>query len=449
MRYIPLTTEDREAMLSAIGAASVEELFSVIPKEIRFGGKFNIPSAMAEQQVLRFAKEVAGSNFPVSSAPSFLGAGAYKHFVPSAVDQIAGRSEFLTSYTPYQPEISQGTLQAIYEYQTHVCNLLGMEVANASMYDGASALAEAVLMACRISGKHEVVVSNLVNPRWRRVVATYAANLGDAIVETSDHKAGKIDAKSLAEKISPNTAAVVVQSPNFFGNVEDLSAIGDLCREKGVLFITATAEALSLGLLRPPGDFGADIAVGEGQSLGLGLSFGGPYLGLFATREKYLRQAPGRICGKTADKEGKRGFVLTMSTREQHIRREKATSNICSNQALCALKTSIYLTLTGKRGFAEIAKNNFYASAALKDKISSCGNGVRKTFDLPFFNEFLVDIPTSAEVLNKRLAEKGVVGGYDVSRDYPDMKNKMLLAATELTTMNDVDMLMETLADGK
>lgn len=449
MRYIPLTPDDRDAMLSVVGASSIEELFSAIPNDIRFKGRFNIPSAMSEQEVLRFAKELAASNFPASSAPSFLGAGAYKHFVPSVVDQIVGRSEFLTSYTPYQPEISQGTLQAIYEYQTHVCNLFNMEAANASMYDGSSALAEAVLMACRITGKHEVVVSDLVNPRWRRVVATYAANLGDAIVESVDHKLGIMDPKKLAERITSNTAAVVVQSPNFFGNVEDLAAIGDVCREKKVLFVTATAEAASLGLLRPPGDFGADITVGEGQSLGLGLSFGGPYLGLFATREKYLRQAPGRICGKTSDKEGKRGFVLTLSTREQHIRREKATSNICSNQALCALKASIYLTLTGKRGFAEIAKNCWYAAEALKEKISSCGNGVRKTFDLPFFNEFLVDLPVPADVLNRRLADKGMVGGYDVSRDYPDMKNKILFAATELTSAVEIYRLMETLSDGK
>jgi len=446
MRYIPLTPDDRKKMLDAIGASSVEELFSPIPADIRFKGTFKIPSATTEQEMMRLAGEVAALNCPASAAPSFLGAGAYKHFVPSAVAQLAGRSEFYTAYTPYQPEISQGTLQTIYEYQSHACSLLNMEVANASMYDGASALAEAVLMACRITGKHEVVVSDLVNPRWRRVVATYAAPLGDAVVETRDHQYGRVRLAEMGEKITEKTAAVVVQSPNFFGNVEDLSAIGELCRKKGVLFIVGVAEALSVGLLRPPGDFGADIAVAEGQSLGLGLSFGGPYLGMFATREKYMRQTPGRICGRTVDKRGRRGFVLTMSTREQHIRREKATSNICSNQALCALRASVYLSLLGKNGFAETAKNNFYAASALGDKIARCGNGVKKTFDLPFFNEFLVDIPVSAAELNRRLAQKGVVGGYDVSRDYPGMKNKILLAATELTTARDVDALMEELA---
>lgn len=447
MRYIPLTPDDRKKMLEAIGASSVEELFSPIPAELRFKGSFKIPSAATEQELMLLAGEVAGTNFPASSAPSFLGAGAYKHFVPSAVGQLAGRSEFYTSYTPYQPEISQGTLQSIYEYQSHVCSLLNMEVANASMYDGASALAEAVLMACRITGKHEVVVSDMVNPRWRRVVATYAAPLGDAVVETLDHVAGRVRLAEMEGRITEKTAAVVVQSPNFFGNVEDLSAIGELCRKKGVLFIVGVAEALSVGLLRPPGDFGADVAVAEGQSLGLGLSFGGPYLGMFATREKYVRQTPGRICGRTVDKRGKRGFVLTMSTREQHIRREKATSNICSNQALCALRASVYLSLLGKHGFAETAKNNFYAASALGDEIASRGVGVKKTFDLPFFNEFLVDIPTSAAELNRRLAQNGVAGGYDVSRDYPGIKNKILLAATELTTVPDVDALMEALAD--
>ncbi|MBI3794582.1 MAG: aminomethyl-transferring glycine dehydrogenase subunit GcvPA [Nitrospinae bacterium] len=449
MRYIPLTPEDRKTMLSSIGAASVESLFSHIRDEIRFKGKFSIPTAMSEQEVMRFASELAAQNSPAASAPCFLGAGAYNHFVPSAVDQLIMRSEFYTSYTPYQPEISQGNLQAIYEYQSYVCSLFNMEVANASMYDGASALAEAVLMACRITGKNEVVISDLVHPRWRKTVATYVLNRGTNIIQTEDHPTGKTDPERLLKAITQNTSAVVVQSPNFFGNVEDWDAVGKVCREKGVLFIACTAEAMSLGLLRPAGDFGADIVVGEGQSLGLGLNFGGPYLGMFATREKHLRQTPGRICGRTTDKDGKKGFVLTMSTREQHIRREKATSNICSNQALCALTTTIYLTLMGKGGFSQTAKNCHYAALALKQKISSVGNGARNSFDLPFFNEFLADLPVSADELNKRLAKKGAVGGYDVSRDYPKMENKILLAATELTTPAEIDLMVKTLGEGK
>ncbi|MBI5178908.1 MAG: aminomethyl-transferring glycine dehydrogenase subunit GcvPA [Nitrospinae bacterium] len=445
MRYIPLTPEDRKAMLSAIGVASVEDLFHQIPQNIRLDRAYDLPSAMPEQQLLRHAKDLARQNRPAAATASFLGAGAYNHFVPSAVDQLIGRSEFYTAYTPYQPEISQGTLQAIYEYQSYVCALFNMEVANASMYDGASALAEAVLMACRIEKKDEVVLSNLVHPRWRQVVKTYTANRGLKLRESVDHKAGYADAKALAGLVTDRTAAIVVQSPNFFGNVEDLAAIADVCREKEVLFVVGVAEAMSLGLLRPPGDFGADIVVADGQSLGLGLSFGGPYLGMFATRDRHMRQMPGRICGKTVDHDGKRGFVLTLSAREQHIRREKATSNICSNQALCALTVSIYLSLMGRQGFTETAKNCFYAAAALKERIAASRRGTKASFDLPFFNEFLVDLANPAEMLNRRLMEKGMIGGYNIGRDYPDMKNKMLLAVTELTTQQDMDRLMEVL----
>ena len=445
MRYIPLTPEDRKAMLSVIGVKSVADLFSAIPEDIHFTKGYNLPAAMPEQQLLRHIKEIGKANRPATSTTSFLGAGAYNHFIPAAVDQLISRSEFYTSYTPYQPEISQGTLQAIYEYQSYVCALFNMEVANASMYDGASALAEAVLMACRISKKNEVVISNLVHPRWRQVVRTYVENRGIKIVETEDHKAGFADPKIITEKINSGTAAVVVQSPNFFGNVEDLAAISGVCRDKEALFVTAVAEVMSLGLLRPPGDFGADIVVGEGQSLGLGLNFGGPYLGMFATREIHLRQMPGRLCGKTVDKDGRRGFVLTLSAREQHIRREKAASNICSNQALCALTATIYLTLLGREGFTDTAKNCFFAAAALKEKIEASRRGVKKTFNLPFFNEFVVDLTQTADVINRRLVEKGVIGGYNISRDYPDVKNKMLFAVTELTTRQDIDLLMQVL----
>lgn len=448
MRYIPLTPDEKKAMLAAVGVKSVENLFdAVIPPSARFDGKYDLPAPMEEQHLVAHMKELARLNRPATATASFLGAGAYHHFIPSAVDQLISRSEFYTSYTPYQPEISQGTLQAIYEFQSHVCALFNMEVANASMYDGASALAEAALMACRIARKDKVVVSNLVHPRWRRVVRTYTENRGIKLVEAEDHAWGRMKPETAEKLIDSGTAALVAQSPNFFGCVEDLKVIGDLCRERDVLFVVGVAEAASLGLLRPPGDFGADIVVGEGQSLGIPLSFGGPYLGLFATREKHMRQMPGRLVGRTVDQEGRRGFVLTLAAREQHIRREKATSNICSNQALCALTATVYLSLMGKRGYSEMAKNCFYAAAALKERISAATarKGLRLTFNHPFFNEFLVDLTQSADVVNKRLAERGIIGGYNVARDYPDMKNKMLIAVTEMTTAKDMNLLLEVL----
>lgn len=444
MRYIPLTEADKKEMLASVGVKSVERLFDTIPPEIRLNGKLDLPEAMPEQNLARHIKKIAAENIPATGSPSFLGAGAYNHFVPSAVDHLISRSEFYSSYTPYQPEISQGTLQGIYEFQTHVCNLFAMDVANASMYDGASALAEAVLMACRVKRKNEIVVSNLVHPAWRKVVKSYTHNRGIKIVETEDHEEGKADPQRIAKLITEDTAAIVVQSPNFFGNIETLSAFGELCSKKKILFIAAVAEPISLGLLKPPGECGADIVVGEGQALGLGLSFGGPYLGLFATRDKYLRQMPGRLCGRTVDSDGKPGFVLTLVTREQHIRREKATSNICSNQALCALASTIYMTLMGKEGLAQLARENFYAAAELKRRIEASKN-LKLSFDLPFFNEFTVTLNRSAKEVNKKLAENGIIGGFDMSRIFPEMKNRMLFAMTEQTEPEDIDKLMETL----
>ncbi len=436
MRYIPLTPNEKTAMLAAIGVASVDDLFTAIPADVRFKGELNLPAPMGEQPLMAHLKELARQNRPATSAATFLGAGAYNHFIPSAVDQLISRSEFYTSYTPYQPEISQGTLQAIYEWQSYVCSLFNMEVANASMYDGASALAEAALMACRTARKEEIVMSNCIHPRWRQVTRSYTENRGITLKDTADHITGRSEAASLEKLITGDTAAVVVQSPNFFGNVEDLKAIGEMCRAKKVLFIVAVAEAASLGFLAPPGDFGADIVVGEGQSLGIPLSFGGPYAGMFATREKHMRQMPGRLCGRTVDRDGRPGFVLTLSAREQHIRREKATSNICSNQALCALTATIYLTLMGRQGFADMAKNCYYAAAELRRRM-------RPVHRHPFFNEMLVELNRPAADVNRRLAEQGIIGGYDVSRDYPEMTNKMLLAVTELTAKRDMDRLIE------
>lgn len=432
-------------MLNTIGVDSIEKLFDVIPQDIRLEkGLLKLPEPMTEQELLRHAHEVAKSGISAASSPFFLGAGAYNHFIPAAVDHLISRSEFYTSYTPYQPEVSQGTLQAVYEFQSFVCMLFGMEVANASMYDGASSLAEAALMACRISKKDEIVISNLVHPRWREVVRSYTSRRSIKIIEIDCTVGGTADLRDFSARINENCAAVIVQSPNFFGNVERLGGIGDLCRNRKVLFIAAVAEPVSLGILKPPGDFGADIVVGEGQPLGLPLSYGGPYLGLFATRQKLLRQMPGRLCGKTTDKDGRGGYVLTLAAREQHIRREKATSNICSNQALCALAATIHLSLLGKTGLAEVAKLNFNAAWALKERIEK-SSSAEMVFDAPFFNEFLVELNEDASVVNARLAKVGVIGGLDVSRYYPDLKNRMLLAATELTTPADIDKFMEAL----
>ncbi len=444
MRYIPLTEEDKTEILSAAGIESVEKLFAVIPDEVRQKTGPNLPPPMSEQTLMRHMKNLAMQNMPASGTESFLGAGAYDHFIPAAVDQLAGRSEFYTSYTPYQPEVSQGTLQAIYEFQSYVCALFGMDVANASMYDGASALAEAVLMACRISKKDEIVISNLVHPRWRQVVKSYTKNRGIKILEIGDHNEGTADVDTIAEAITQNCAAYVLQSPNFFGNVEQLEGIGKLCADKKVLFIVGVAEPVSLGLLKPPGDFGADMVVGEGQPLGLPLSYGGPYLGLFASRKKYLRQMPGRLCGKTKDSRGKEGFVLTLAAREQHIRRDKATSNICSNQQLCALTSSIFMTLLGKKGFSELARQNFQAAYALKERLLSTGKA-KSVFDKSFFNEFVVELEEPAGTVNRRLAENNIIGGLALSRFYGGMENRMLLTATEKTTQTGVDRLLENL----
>ena len=442
MRYIPLTDGDKGKLLQTIGTESVDKLFDVIPDDIRTNGNLTLPAPMAEQQLMRHMQSLAALNRPAAESPSFLGAGAYDHFIPAAVGQLAGRSEFYTSYTPYQPEVSQGTLQAIYEFQSYCCGLFGMEVANASMYDGASALAEAVTMACRISKKNEVVMSNLVHPRWRQVVKSYTRFRGIKIVELEDSAAGFASVEAIRDNINENTAALVVQSPNFFGQVENLAEIGQACREKNVLFIVGVAEPVSLGLLKPPGDYGADIVVGEGQPLGLPLSYGGPYLGLFTTRKKYLRQMPGRLCGKSVDSDGKPGFVLTLAAREQHIRREKATSNICSNQALCALTATIFLTLLGKTGFHELARQNFQAAGALRKKLEASLKA-KPAYDKSYFNEFVIDLTEPAKAVNRRLAEKGVVGGLDLSRFYPGMENKMLVAATEKTTPEGIEKFIE------
>jgi len=433
MRYIPLTDQDKKEMLDTIGISSISDLFNTIPVGVKSKNGLKIPAGSSEEKTFNQLKNLASQNIPASEGGTFLGAGSYNHFIPSVVDHITGRSEWYSAYTPYQPEVSQGTLQAIYEFQSYICDLFGMEIANASMYDGGSALGEAALMATRVSKKNEIIISNLVHPRWREITGTFTKNREINLKELKDDALGKVDPVKIAEAITENSAAVIVQSPNFFGCIEDLESIGKVCKEKNVLFIVGVAEALSLGMLKPPGEFGADIVVGEGQSLGLPQSFGGPYLGLFATKQKYMRQMPGRLCGRTLDTEGRNAFVLTMAAREQHIRREKATSNICTNQALCALRTTIYLSLLGKTGIARMAKANFDAGAELERLISK-SKKIKMLFKHPFFNETVVELKRDVEKVNEKLAKKGITGGLDLSRFYPDYKKAMLIAVTELTT---------------
>jgi len=445
LRYIPATDEDLKEMLKASGMESVEEIFKSIPDFLRAQAALNIPEPLDELALTRHMNDLSSRNINVDSIPSFLGAGAYNHFIPAALNHIISRSEFYTAYTPYQPEISQGTLQSIFEFQTMICHLTGMDVANASMYDGASALAEAVLMALRIKKKaKKVYLSKAVHPEYRSVVATYTRDLEIEIVEIPFTEDGRTDHDWLSKNIEGSPAAVVLQYPNFFGVIEDLGQFSELAAEKDALLVTATAEPVALGLIRPPGDFGVDIAVGEGQPLGNPVNFGGPLLGLFATREKYVRNMPGRLVGETVDLDGKRGYVLTLSTREQHIRREKATSNICSNQSLCALAAAVYLSLAGRKGFREIASINFSLSEYAKKSLIRI-KGFSLQFDSPTFNEFVIKMGRDSEAVNGHLLRNRIVGGLPLKRFYPELSDSMLFCVTEKTRKEDIDRLAELL----
>ena len=431
-------------MLEAIGLGSAEELFDSIPQELRLQRPLNTPAALSEIELLdRF--EQMGARNAGARRISFLGGGAYSHYVPTIVDHILSRSEFFTAYTPYQPEISQGTLQTIFEFQTLVCQLTGMEVANASMYDGSTALAEAVLMAERVTKRSKVVASTATHPQYLEVVQTYVQHAGIHLeLVNFDEKTGQ-SWHALAEAIDDSTAALVVQSPNFFGCVEDLAALADAAHAKGALLVVAITEAMSLGLLRSPGECGADIVVAEGQSFGVPLSFGGPYVGLFATREKYARQIPGRLVGEAFDKQGRRGFVLTLATREQHIRREKATSNICTNEGLIALAATVYLETMGRRGIQEVAQQCAQKAAHAARSISKL-NGYSLPFSGPYFNEFVVRAPGKAVDLLVRLGkEKGIDGGIPLSRFIPDRPNDFLVCVTETNSRAQIDALVEGL----
>ena len=453
-RYIPNTEEQQEIMLESIGLKSLEGLFDDIPQDVKLKRKLDIPEPMTEYELLKHMQGMTSQNVNTEDYCCFLGAGAYDHYIPSVIKHMLSRGEFYTAYTPYQPEISQGTLQAIFEYQTMICELTGMDVANASMYDGASASAEAVLLACSSKRKKRVIISRTLNPEYKNVIKTYAGFNNIEVVEAG-YKDGVTDLSGLNKIITDDTAAVVVQYPNFFGAIENLNDISDITHKKGSNLVVAT-DPISLGILKPPGEFGADIVIGEGQSLGNPLSFGGPYLGFFAVTKELMRKMPGRVVGQTTDLDSKRGFVLTMQTREQHIRREKATSNICSNQALNALAATIYLTLVGKKGLKQVAELCLKKSHYAYDKLIETGR-FEPAFKAPFVKEFVLKINESNKTnkliqntsnkliqkLNSKLLEDKIIGGYDLGKDFEEMNNCWLLAVTEKRTKSEIDILVD------
>ncbi len=437
-RYIPNTRHQQGEMLKELGMGSPEQLFESIPEEARLKKPLDLPKALSEPELVKHMQEIAGKNANLDEYTCFLGAGAYDHYIPSVVGHVLSRQEFYTSYTPYQPEISQGTLQAIFEYQTMICQLTGMDVANASMYDGATALTEAAVMACQAVKRNEVLVASSVHPESRTVLKTYSRFNGCDVKEIG-YSDGRVDLEELESKISGRTAAVIVQNPNFFGIIENLSEIAALAHKYGALFIVS-ADPISLAVLKSPGEAGADIAVGEGQPLGNPLNFGGPYLGFFAAKKELLRRMPGRIAGETIDAEGRRGFVLTMQTREQHIRREKATSNICSNQALNALAATVYLTVMGKQGLKEVADLCLQKSHYAYEKLTATGK-FQPVFSAPFFKEFVVRAKEPVSDLNRRLLGSKIIGGLEIEKFYPEIQNGWLVAVTEKRTREEIDQL--------
>lgn len=445
MRYLPLTDTDRGDMLAKIGADNIDDLFVDVPEVARLDGPIRgLPMHASEMAVERHMKRLAGKNTVAGDVPFFLGAGAYRHHVPASVDTVIQRGEFLTAYTPYQPEIAQGTLQMLFEFQTQVANLYGCAVANASLYDGSTACWEAVAMATRVTKKSRAVLSGALHPHYSEVVKTMAHFTGDVIADSAPAIQAEPDNAGLISRIDDETACVVVQYPDILGRITDLAPIAEAAHEKGVLLVVVNTEPVALGAIRSPGEMGADIVVGEGQSLGVGLQFGGPYLGLFAVRNpKHVRQMPGRLCGETVDAEGKRGFVLTLSTREQHIRREKATSNICTNSGLCALAFSVHLTLLGEKGLRELAAENHRLACHAADRLAKVP-GV-SLLNNAFFNEFtiMLDGKPAREVV-RALADRGVLGGVSLGRLYPGverLQQALLVAVTETTTQDDIETL--------
>jgi len=437
MRYLPLTDTNRAEMLATIGAKSVDELFCDLPKSALASAKFDLPDIQSEMEVERTLGAIAAKNLNCGQAPSFLGAGNYRHHTPAALDYIIQRGEFLTAYTPYQPEISQGTLQAIYEFQTQVALITGMEVANASMYDGATSCSEAVAMACRVTKRNKALMSGKVHPHYVDVTETSMKFLSVGVERLAPDP---FNVEDLLGRISPDLACVVVQTPGFFGHLGDFSALAETCHASGVLLVVCVTDPVSLGALATPGRMGADIVVAEGQSLAGPMGFGGPGVGLFATREKFIRQMPGRLAGETTDEDGRRGWVLTLSTREQHIRREKATSNICTNSGLIALAFSVHMTLLGEVGFKRLARLNHAMATILAEKLEKVPGA--NVLPANFFNEFTIALPKAADGVVEQLAERGILGGIPVSRfypTYPELHNLLLVTATETNTTEDIN----------
>jgi glycine dehydrogenase subunit 1 len=440
MRYFPHTKADEVAMLSAIGKASIDELFDSIPKELRLQGEIPIPTACDEPTLRRHLQELAGKN---QLGLSFLGAGCYVHPAPTAVDPLISRGEFFTAYTPYQPEIAQGTLQAIFEFQTLVAKLYGMEIANASMYDGASSVAEAVLLALRVTNRNKVLVANSLLPDWQEIIGSYlAAHPNATTVLPWEDATGKLDLKALQSSLSSDVACVVVSYPNSLGVIESLDVIAKMVHDAGALLVVATPEPIALGLLKSPGSLGADVVAGEGQGFGVSPTFGGPWPGLFATRKAYLRDIPGRLCGETVDVDGKRGYVLTLSTREQHIRRARATSNICTNQGLFALAATIFMCLMGKGGLRQLAELNASRATYAKKKLASLG--FSPVFSGYTFNEFAIKVPNATKV-TETLANQGIYAGVPLEKLYPGHADKLLVCVTEIHTTEDIDKLCSAL----
>jgi glycine dehydrogenase subunit 1 len=446
MRYLPKSPQDRTEMLSAIGVPSIDSLFSTIPAEYQLKRDLKVPRQHSESEIIERFRGFAENN--AAGYASFLGAGVYRHYKPVIIDSLVLRGEFLTSYTPYQPEISQGTLQAMFEFQTMICELTGMEIANASMYDGSTGAAEAMMMAVRVTGRDKAVVARTIHPEYREVLTTYAQHQEIPISEVGYAANGRVDMSALDAAITSETACVMVQSPNFFGTIEDVAAIAEMAHARGALLIVSIAEAISLGIVKPPAE--ADIVSMEAQSFGVAISFGGPYCGVIACKEKFLRQMPGRIVGETRDVNGKRGFVLTLSTREQHIRREKATSNICTNQALVAMMVTIFLTVYGKEGLRELAEHNLAKAAYLKGVLagsSAKAGGAKLLFEgAPRFHEFVLKLPASAEDTNAELLDRKIIGGLALQKWYPELgPNVSLWCATELTTRGQMDAAADAL----
>src|SRR5712691_955503 len=440
MRYLPKSPADREAMLKAMGARSVDDLFAPIPAEYRLGRDLKVPRQMAESEIVDWFHQRSKENG--EGHATFLGAGAYSHYRPVVIDALISRGEFFTAYTPYQAEIAQGTLQAIFEFQTMICELTGMEVANASMYDGSTAIPEAVMMAMRITGRHSAVVARSLHPEYREVLSTYSKYQGTPVATVPFLANGRVDMNALDQAVSDQTACVVIQSPNFLGTIEDVAAIADLVHKKGALLVVSIAEAVSLGIVRPPAE--ADIVAMEAQSFGVPLGFGGPYAGVIATREKFVRQMPGRLVGQTVDQQGNRGFVLTLATREQHIKREKATSNICTNQALAATMATIFMTIYGREGIKELAQHNLakanYAARQFGKKAKVLFEGA------PRFNEFVVQTSEDPHLINNRLLEKKVIGGFPLKKFYSELGNAALWCCTETITREQIDAAAQAVA---